>query len=223
VGIEVIPGVELSTDVPGTEVHILGYFVEWEAEWFRSFLSGMRRDRVARAQEMVRKLNALGMAVTFEEVARQAHGAIGRPHVARALLDRGYVETFDEAFNLYIGRNGPAYVERAKFGPEEAVRTIRKAGGVPVFAHPLWGGDRERIEALVAVGLMGIEAYYPEHTPSQTEFFVNLGRRLGLVVTGGSDYHGAGVGPRAPLGSQYVPPQAVADLRSARERAAGTR
>jgi predicted metal-dependent phosphoesterase TrpH len=214
----VIPGVELSTDVPGTEVHILGYFVQWEAEWFRAFLSRMRRDRVARAQEMVSKLNALGVPVTFEEVVRHAEGAIGRLHVARALLERGHVKTFDEAFDRYLGRNSPAYVERAKFTPEEAVDTIRRAGGVPVFAHPLCGGDPGRIEALVEAGLMGIEAYYPEYTPSQTEFLVALARRFGLVVTGGSDYHGDEMESGAPLGSQYVPPRAVADLRSARER-----
>jgi predicted metal-dependent phosphoesterase TrpH len=218
VAVEVIPGVELSTDVPGTEVHILGYFVEWEADWLRAFLSRMREGRVARAREMVRKLNALGMAVAFEEVARHADGAIGRPHVARALLEGGYVKTFDEAFDRYIGRHGPAYVERPAFTPEEAVRTIRKAAGVPVLAHPLWGGDPERIEALLEVGLMGIEAYYPEHTPSQTESFIGLARRFGLVVTGGSDYHGPGIGSKGPLGSQYVPPQAVEELRRARER-----
>lgn len=217
-GIEVIPSVELSTDVPGTEVHILGYFVQWEEKWFRAFLSRLRSDRVARAQEMVRKLDALGVPVTFEEVARHAEGAIGRPHVARALVERGYVKTFDEAFDRYLGRNSPAYVERARFTPEEAVGMIRRAGGVPVFAHPLSGGDPERIKALVEVGLMGIEAYYPEHTPSQTEFFVALARRFGLVVTGGSDYHGAWVGSGAPLGSQYVPPQAVEELRRAKER-----
>ncbi|MDR5684297.1 MAG: PHP domain-containing protein [Armatimonadota bacterium] len=217
-GVEVVPGVELSTDVPGTEVHILGYFVDWEADWFAAFLSGMRRARLARAREMVRRLNALGVPITFEDVVRYADGAIGRPHVARALVERGHVATFDEAFDRYIGRHGPAYVERPRFAPEEAVQTIRAAAGVPVLAHPLWGGEPERIEALVGVGLMGIEAYYPEHTPSQTRSFVELGRRLGLVLTGGSDYHGPGIGSKAPLGSQYVPPQAVEELRKAKER-----
>ncbi len=212
-GIELIPGVELSTDVPGAEVHILGYFVDWRDREFAGLLRRLREGRVARAQEMVRRLNQLGVPLTFEEVIRHADGAVGRPHVARALVAAGYVPSFEEAFSRYLARGRPAYVERERFTPEEAVQAVLKAGGVPVFAHPLWGGDRERVARLVEVGLAGIEVYYPDHSPQDVRRFLDWAEEFGLVATGGSDYHGPGPASRAPLGSTYVPPGAVEALR----------
>ncbi|MER3460489.1 MAG: hypothetical protein C4303_04910, partial [candidate division GAL15 bacterium] len=147
-GIELIPGVELSTHVPGSEVHILGYFVDWHEQQLAGLLRRLRKGRVNRAREMVRRLNQLGVPLTFEDVARHADGAVGRPHVARALVAGGYVASFEEAFTRYLARGRPAYVERERFTPEEAVQVILQAGGVPVFAHPLWGGDRERLAQL---------------------------------------------------------------------------
>lgn len=220
-GIELVPGVELSTDVPGSEVHILGYFVDWRSEPFGTFLRRLRDGRLARAHEMVRRLNQLGVPLTFEEVVQQADGAVGRPHVARALVAAGYVASFEEAFSRYLARGRPAYVERERFTPEEAVEAILRAGGVPVFAHPLWGGERDRVAGLVERGLVGIEAYYPEHSPQDVRRFLQWAEEFGLVATGGSDYHGPGPASRAPLGSVYVPPGAVDALRAARERAHG--
>lgn len=216
-GVELVAGVELSTDVPGTEVHVLGYFVDWRSEAFCGLLGRLREGRVARAKEMVRRLNQLGVGLTFEEVASHADGAIGRPHVARALLAAGHVASFQEAFARYLGRGCPAYVERERFSLEEAVEAIRAAGGVPVFAHPLWGGEPERVARLVDRGLRGIEVYYPDHTPADVRHFLELARRFRLVPTGGSDYHGPGPASKAELGSQYVPPDTVDGLRRARE------
>lgn len=217
VGIELVPGVELSAEGPEGEVHILGYFVDWQGEAFRRFLDRMRQARVARAREMVRRLNRLGVPITFEEVARLADGAIGRPHVARALLTAGYARSWEEAFARYLGRGAPAYVPSAHLTPEEAVEAIRRAGGVPVLAHPLRSGTPERVARWVERGLGGIEAYYPDHTPEDVRRFLELARRYRLVATGGSDYHGPGPASRAPLGSQYVPSGTVEALKARKE------
>jgi len=217
-GVEVIPGVEINTDVGPHEVHILGYFVDHARAPFQEFLRRMRDGRVARAEEMVRRLASLGAPVAWERVQEIAAGAaVGRPHVARALVEAGWVGTNQEAFARYLGRSGPAYVGRLKLTPEGAVEEIRRAGGVPVLAHPGWpqsGPILERVPQLVAHGLAGIEAYYPDHTAEMIAAYLDTARRYGLVVTGGTDYHGGGIATRVPLGSVPVPPEAVPDLRA---------
>ncbi len=215
-GIELVPGVELSADVPGTEVHVLGYFVDWHDPVFAQLLRRLRQGRLDRAREMVRRLNELGVPLTVEEVLRQADGAVGRPHVARALVAAGHVASFEEAFSRYLARGRPAYVERERFTPEDAVQAVVRAKGVPVLAHPLWGADLERVRRLVDCGLRGIEVYYPDHSPQDVRRFLEWAERFGLVATGGSDYHGPGPASKAPLGSMYVPPGTVEALRRAR-------
>jgi len=217
VGIELVPGVELSAEDSEGEVHILGYFVDWQQQAFRRFLDWMHKMRIARAQEMVRRLRELGVPLSWEEVLRQANGAIGRPHVARALVAAGHVRSWEEAFCRYLGRGAPAYVPSAHLTPEGAVEAIRAAGGIPVLAHPQRTGTPERVAHLVERGLRGIEVYYPDHTPGDVRRFLELARRYGLVATGGSDYHGPGTSSKAPLGSQYVPPDSVKRLRALRE------
>jgi predicted metal-dependent phosphoesterase TrpH len=218
-GVEVIPAVELNTDVPGTEVHILGYFIDYRLEWLQALLRRLREGRLHRARRMVEKLAALGAPIRLERVlALAGGGAVGRPHVARALVEAGHVGETAEAFARYIGRNGPAYVERLKVAPAQAVEIIRHAGGVPVLAHPGWLGDEAMVEELLAAGLEGIEAYYPDHTPAMVERYLKIARSRGLLVTGGTDFHGGDLATRVPPGSQYVPPEAVDRLR---ERARG--
>ncbi len=217
-GIEVIPAVELNTDVPGAEVHILGYFIDHRLEWLQALLRRLRDGRLHRAARMVEKLVALGVPITFERVlAFAGGGAVGRPHVARALLEAGYVSETAEAFAKYIGRNGPAYVERLKVTPAQAVDIIRRAGGIPVLAHPGWLGDDRMVEGLLAAGLEGIEAYYPDHTPAMVERYLEVAHRFNLLVTGGTDFHGGDLATRVPLGSQYVPPDVVDRLRARAE------
>lgn len=218
-GVEVIPAVELNTDVPGAEVHILGYFIDHRLEWLQDLLRRLREGRLHRAQRMVEKLAALGAPIRLERVlALAGGGAVGRPHVARALVEAGHVSETAEAFARYIGRNGPAYVERLKVAPAQAVEIIRHAGGVPVLAHPGWLGDEAMVDELLAAGLEGIEAYYPDHTPAMVERYLQIARSRGLLVTGGTDFHGGDLATRVPPGSQYVPPEAVDRLR---ERARG--
>jgi predicted metal-dependent phosphoesterase TrpH len=213
----VIPGVEVNTDVGADEVHILGYCVDLAQEEFQEFLRTMRAGRVERAERMVEKLHALGVRVEWSRVRGIAAGAaVGRPHVARALVEAGRVGSVQEAFDRYLRRSGPAYVPRPHVLPEEAVEVILRAGGVPVLAHPGWqacGAILQRLPLLVEHGLCGIEVYYPDHTPEMVQTYVEAARCFGLIVTGGTDYHGGGIATRAVLGGVGVPPDVVPALR----------
>lgn len=215
-GVEVIPAVEINTDVePATEIHMLGYFIDHYQGWFQEFLGRMRDGRINRAARMVEKLNGLGIPLTFDRVrAIAGDGAVGRPHVARALVEAGAVRSTDEAFEKYIGRSGPAYVERMKVTPEEAVRVILRASGVPVLAHPGWGVPDELIPPLVEAGLQGLEVYYPDHTPAMVDRYLAMAARYNLVVTGGTDFHGGDLATRVRIGSQYVPAETVDRLKA---------
>ena len=212
-GVEVIPAVEINTDVDEGEVHVLGYLLDHRQLWLQEFLRKLRDGRVNRARQMVEKLNALGIKIDFARVRELARGAIGRPHVAWAIVEAGAAKSVDEAFTRYIGRNGPAYVERLKVLPEEAVQVILRAGGIPVLAHPGWGFHEPLIPQLVAAGLEGLEAYYPDHTPAMQAHFLSLANQHNLLVTGGTDYHGEGFATKAAIGSQYVPPEVVEKLK----------
>ncbi|MDQ7819558.1 MAG: PHP domain-containing protein [Armatimonadota bacterium] len=217
-GVEVIPAVEINTDTDAGDVHVLGYFVHHHEAWFQEFLRRLRDGRERRAERMVEKLHALGIPLDFARVRALAGGAVGRPHVARALVEAGVVATTEEAFQKYIGRSGPAYVERVSVSPQEAVRVVRRAGGIPVLAHPGWGVGDDLIRTLAREGLEGLEVYYPDHTPAMVEHYLALAAELGLLVTGGTDFHGGDLATRTPPGSQYVPREAVERLR---ERARG--
>ena len=204
----IVPGIEINCDVAGAEIHVLGYCMDYDLPWFRDFCRHQREERRARVHRMSERLAELGMPIDPERVfAIVREGSAGRPHVARAMVERGYVKTVREAFDKYLAAGKPGHVPRAKLLPEEAVRLIRKAGGVPVFAHPGVAARDELIPDLVAAGLMGIESYYPEHTPGQTGTYVQICKELGLVATGGSDFHG----PRVRAGSLGTPsvPMAV--------------
>jgi predicted metal-dependent phosphoesterase TrpH len=217
-GVDVIPGVEINTDVGEHEVHILGYWIDYTQASLQSFLRRMRAGRLERAEEIVRKLRALGVPIEWSRVGKIAAGAsLGRPHIARALVEAGRVGSTREAFERFIGRHGPAYVPRLKLAPEEAVETIARHDGVPVLAHPGWASSGpviEQLPQLVAHGLAGIEVYYPDHTPEMVAEYRHLAERYGLAVTGGTDYHGGGLATRVPLGSVPIPPEVVPELRA---------
>lgn len=212
-----IPGVEINTDAHGSEVHILGYFIDWQSPDLGALLERLRSQRVARAQRMVERLQALGVRVTWPEVeALAGGGAVGRPHVARALVASGVVTSVAEAFERFLARGAPAYVSRTELTPREAVEAIRRASGVPVLAHPGWASSAPavaHVEELVGYGLCGIEAYYPDHTPAMVSQYVDIARRYGLIVTGGTDFHGGGIATRVPPGSLPLPPDVVPALR----------
>ncbi len=193
-GMRLIPGVELSCDVPGTEVHMLGLFVDPEHAPLLTALERMRRTRVSRGERIVEALRGLGAPIEWARVREIAgEASIGRPHIAAALIEAGHVANIDEAFARYLGRNSPAYVERERLLPEDSIALIRDAGGLPIFAHPPFtDGYVPRAEAMAAAGLWGIECYYRFYTPETVEALTALAARLGLIASGGSDYHGAG-------------------------------
>jgi predicted metal-dependent phosphoesterase TrpH len=212
--LEIVPGLEINCDVPGAEVHVLGYCVGWEAEWFQGFLREQRAERRARVTRIAERLGELGMPIDPDEVlALVREGSAGRPHVAQVMVRRGYVKSVREAFDRFLHANGPANVPRRRLTPAEAVAIIRRARGVPVLAHPGLADRDALIPELVEAGLMGIETYYPEHSVQQTATYREMCARLGLVATGGSDFHGPQIGRAHHPGAQAVPASAWEDLQ----------
>ncbi len=196
-GVEVIPGIEISAQFTDDTMHILGYFLDFASGKLAERLAVLKQARKERNPKIVAKLNALGVSITMEQVERLSGGGqVGRPHIARALLESGYVKTLQQAFDIYLKNGGKAYVEKYRFPPAEAMDMIREAGGVPVLAHPFTlalGSARalkEVLQDLKAQGLAGVEIFYADHTPEQEALYLKLARELGLLVTGGSDFHG---------------------------------
>ena len=214
-GLTIVPGIEINCDVEGAEIHVLGYFLDLEADWFQAFLREQRAERAARIHRIVAKLASLGIFIDASEVfALVKEGSAGRPHVAQALVHRGYVRSVREAFDRFLKNGGPASVPRRKLTPEDAIAVIRRAHGVPVIAHPGLANRDAMIGALVDAGLQGIESYYPEHSAGQTQVYLELCRRHDLVATGGSDFHGPTVSSIPHPGSHPVPTTAWDDLRA---------
>ncbi|HEX3203912.1 MAG TPA: PHP domain-containing protein [Nitrospiraceae bacterium] len=222
-GIEIVPGIEISSRWRGIEVHILGYFIDWTDAALLGRLVGYRDSRHTRNPLIVEKLNELGIAITYEEVRALAGPAsVGRPHIARVLMNKKYVTSAKEAFDRYLAEGAAAYVPRDLPDPAEAIGVIRAAGGVPVLAHPSWLDRSEGIvplcKELKIAGLAGIEVHYSTHRPEQTSHYLNLAKQLDLLVTGGSDFHGVtkpdievGVG----RGRLKVPEKLLEPLRQA--------
>jgi len=220
--LKVIPGIELSTDVSQGEVHVLGYFIDYTDHEFQVILEGLRHSRLKRAQGMVAKLKNLGIHIGWERVQEIAgEGSIGRPHIAQAMLEKGYITSLREAFTGYIEHGGPAYVEREKMTPAEAVELIVRSNGLPVLAHPFTVTDPETmIIKLKTAGLVGIEAYYNGYTADEIKSLVSLADRHSLIATGGSDYHGLDDSDETMLGGVDVPVESAEQLIAlAEERA----
>ncbi|XUX00367.1 MAG: PHP domain-containing protein [Dehalogenimonas sp.] len=215
----VIPGVEMSTDVASGDVHILGYFIDWQDPELIRRLKIMRISREDRGLAIVDRLRELGMPLEWERVKEIAGDAvIGRPHIAQAMLEKGYISYLGEAFDKYINRGGPGYVERIKMAPAEAVALIKSVGGVPVMAHPLTlPGYEKLIEELIPAGLAGIEVHYASFKDWEIERLKRLAGRLGLVATGGTDFHGLDPSTETMIGGQPVPISAVEGLLQRRE------
>lgn len=213
----VIPGVEISTDVPGSnELHLLGYYIDPHHKELEAHLSALRDARVGRAQKTLACLADAGCPLEWEHLIELSLGdVIGRPHIAQALVDAGHVDTVHTAFRQYLAKGRPAYVERYKLTPRQALKTILAAGGLPVLAHPT--RVLEQIPGLVRAGLAGLEAYYPSHTDPEQRFLVRLAKKHNLIVTGGSDFHGPGITEANEPGTVYVPRSTVTAL-SARLR-----
>ena len=223
-GLVVIPGIELSTDIPGNEIHVLGYFIDYADAAFQRTLSEFREGRLDRGRRMVDNLESLGMSIDWERVLELSNGgAVGRPHIAQAMVEKGYITHPQEAFERYIGRNGPAYAERPKLTPEDAVRMIVDVGGLPVLAHPARYVDNPegQLPSLKAAGLVGMEAHYKDYTPEEVEMLLALCRKYDLIPTGGTDYHANGAPDEVEPGSAGPPIDVARRLFAMAGRQAG--
>lgn len=217
--LEVIPAIEISSRKDGREVHILGYFLDPDHAPLQRALESQRSTRLERASRMVARLQDLGAPISMERVREVAGGdTLGRPHLARVLVEQGHVASVEEAFERYLAEGRPAYVSPLKLSSEEAMGLIRDAGGLPVIAHPGLLGDDGLVEELIHSGAGGLEAYYPRHSPLQQQHYLALAARHRLVVTGGSDFHGPGHPDRLGLGEVHLPPEVVPRLRAAARR-----
>ncbi|MCS6886462.1 MAG: PHP domain-containing protein [Acidobacteriota bacterium] len=221
--LEVVAGVEISAEYEGT-MHILGYFIDPKCETLQNRLEQMRAARKVRNPQIVEKLRSLGLKISLDEVIAVSGNkqVVGRPHFARVMLEKGYVKSIEEAFEKYLKKGAPAYVPKERLCPKAAIETIHAAGGVAVLAHPyqlkLPAHTLQTVVAeLVTFGLDGIEAIYSRHSQQQTEFYTELAKRYDLLITGGSDFHGAvkpdieiGLG----LGNLCVPEKILDTLRT---------
>jgi 3',5'-nucleoside bisphosphate phosphatase len=217
-GIRLVPAVELSAVTDGRDTHLLAYFVDQDSPVLAEQLRRLREARLARAESMVAALNDAGFRVALADVlALSDGGAVGRSHVARALVDAGHADTVAEAFQTLIGRNRPFYVAKQSASLPEVITGVRELGAIPVLAHPGVTKVDDLIPEMLAAGLLGIEAYHADHTPEQVARYAALATAHGLLVTGGTDFHG----PHAPnpdIGAVDVPEAAVRALLAAGER-----
>ncbi|MBI2908826.1 MAG: PHP domain-containing protein [Chloroflexi bacterium] len=215
-----IPGIEVSTDTADSEVHILGYFINYRDPDFQAILQRMRDSRLTRGLKMLNKLASLGIHVKWDRIRELAAGGVlGRLHIAQAMLEAGYVPTIQDAFSRYIGRRGPAYAEREKLTPVEAVGLIRKVDGIAVLAHPAEGNGADKlIPEMKAAGMVGMEVYYNGYGPETIAGLLATAREFDLIPCGGSDYHGMENDPGKELGTATVPRESALRLIALAER-----
>ncbi len=211
-GVEVVMGVELSCVDGRSDVHLLGYGMDRDLDGLEAALAGFRAARRVRAEEMVGKLQSLGLDLGMEDVLRMSGSAtIGRPHVAQAMVLRGLVNTPEEAFHRYLGHGGPAWVPKASLSTAEGIRLLRGHGGRPSLAHPGTLRRDDLIPRMREEGMVGLEVWHPRHDEAARSRYLALAGKLGLMPTGGSDHHGSRT-PGQPLGCSGVPGSALVDL-----------
>jgi predicted metal-dependent phosphoesterase TrpH len=228
IGFEVVPGVEISAEYSPGSMHLLGYFLDIHHSLLKGKLEYLQRARAERNPKIVENLNRLGVRITYDEVVKASGGGqVGRPHFAQVLLEKGYVRNIQEAFERFLKKGAPAYVDKVRFKPKEAISFIRQAGGVAVLAHPKTLGMNGSLAVekvvlgLIEERLTGIEVFYPEHSPLEVGLLKVLAERYGLLMTGGTDYHGIekealdiGVG----RGEMKIPYSLVEAMKAARRR-----
>jgi len=228
IGLEVIPGIEISAEHSPGSMHLLGFFIDIHHPILKERLEYLQRARAERNPRMAEKLNKLGIDITFDEVLKASGGGqVGRPHFAQVLLEKGYVRSFQEAFERFLKKGASAYVEKMRFSAEESIHFINEANGVAVLAHPNtlqlngYSELENLILRLVKEGLRGIEAYYPEHSALEVAQYKTLAERHGLLVTGGTDYHGIeknGLDIGVGRGEMRLPYSIVENLKATRNR-----
>ncbi len=218
--VEVIPGIELSCSVNAGELHMLGYLIDHNSAVLQTRLEEFRKSRRDRVARIVARLHAAGVSIELDRVRELGSGgSVGRAHVARALVETGEVSTMDEAFERYLTRGRPGYVERPRLTPSAAVDLLHRAGGVAVLAHPFTVDELDAtLDELISAGLDGLEVYYALYNSDQRARLARLAHAYGLVPTGGSDFHGSGEREGREIGTAAVPPETVDLLRAARDR-----
>jgi predicted metal-dependent phosphoesterase TrpH len=220
-GIQAIPGIEITAVEQGVDLHVLGYFLDPGDETLQRFLAEQREHRVARADAIARRLAQLGHPIDIEpildEARRHRAHAIGRPQVARAMVDAGVVTSVQDAFDYWLGRGRPAFVPRQGASPEAVIGIIHAAKGLASLAHPGRSDVDDRIPSLRDGGLDAIEVFHSDHDPAEAERYAALARKLGLLVTGGSDFHGDPARGARP-GTASLPPDDWSRLEAARGR-----
>jgi len=219
--IEIIPGVEINTLWKGFEIHILGYYMDITSKSFLDLLSYQQHARAQQTQKIIEKLNKAGINIKLENVTSLVveGGSIGRPHIAKAITNMGGAKNVIEAYTKYINDHAPTYIKRKTVTPFEAVEIIYESNGIPVLAHP---GDIEVIDDLVKdlinCGLRGIEAYHRKHSPAMVEYYCSMAEKYGLIVTGGSDFHGPLGNKRFTPGQNFVPGWVLTKLKQEKNR-----
>ncbi|MBS3902416.1 MAG: PHP domain-containing protein [Dethiobacter sp.] len=214
---EIVPGIELSTEIDDREIHILGYYIDHTDPDLISLLKKLQESRFSRAEKTVKKLSSLGYQINLGEVLDFAgKAAPGRLHVARALVEKGYLPSVAAAFNDLLGYRMPGYVERYKLRPAEAIAKIRAAGGLAAWAHPYLSGKDSLLTEFISHGLQGLEVYHPDQNASQTGHYRQLAKSHRLFICGGSDFHGPGVGRASFLGNYGLNVREFKDFRENR-------
>ncbi|MDA1297697.1 MAG: PHP domain-containing protein [Chloroflexi bacterium] len=209
----VIPGIEFGSEIGDSEVHLIGLFIDHNSPALQAALERFREQRIEAAQEMVRKLNSMGVDVTWERVSELAGGSVGRPHIARAMLEKGFISSIPEAFDRYIGNDGPARVPRPKFVPVEALEIVHAAGGIGVVAHPRTVSHLEDVlPPLVEAGLAGIEVFAEKYGEEHQKRYRDLADLFSLIQSGGTDYHAFGSDNEVTPGMSGPPPDTARRL-----------
>ncbi|MFA5114490.1 MAG: PHP domain-containing protein [Candidatus Omnitrophota bacterium] len=220
-GLEIISAIELTADYGGSEIHILGYLLDHKNKFLQERLSCFKLDRAERVEKIISKLRDSGVILEAEDVFNFSQvGTVGRLHIAQAMVRRGIVNSTQEAFQRYIGDKSPAYISGFRSSPQEAIALIRKTGGISVLAHPYTLSRDEVLTQLVEWGLQGLEAYYPEHSQSQVNFYLRYAQEHNLIVTGGSDCHG-NAKPAARIGTFRIPYALVEKLKESKRLSNG--
>lgn len=211
--IEIVPGVELSTIFEEKEIHILGYLIDYRNIELLDELRILKLGRIERAKEMVTKLVEYGVPISFEKVVEIAgSGVIARPHIAKAMIEEGWVSSYEEAFARYIADSSPCHVAKKMLQYTRSINLIKQAGGVPVLAHPEGERTVSYLPELISCGLAGIEVWHPDHSPKFVNFLVNYAKKNGLLVTGGSDSHGTRRS-KSFIGKFHLPLRILEDLK----------
>lgn len=223
-GLEVVSGVEISARHRPGQMHIVGLFIDYRSSRLNTWLKERERIRDQRNTGIITKLRGLGIDISLSEVEAKAEGVVGRPHIAEVLLEKGAVRSREEAFLKFLNRGQPAYCDRVHPSPEDSIREIHRAGGLAILAHYIYCGTRneEELEALLRrlkeMGMDGMEIYYADYTPAQAELAARMAKRVGLLPSGGSDFHGASK-PEVKVGFGFgdlrIPYRILKDLKAA--------